>query len=80
MKPGPPSDACPEARYIRFSYDYVKNHLCEGCRLKVPETVGPFGFHHYLNGEEIRCTANAWRNSPDVHAQKAESINSTTIQ
>lgn len=46
-----------------YTYIDVLHSLCEACRIGVPYFGSPnVGGHHILNGKDIPCTAENWRN------------------
>ena len=53
-----------EAVVRRFTYEEVKNILCEGCRLNVSSLriCDEQKWYHTLNGNQVLCMANDWRN------------------
>lgn len=48
----------------KYSYDEVKNILCEGCRMNLSSlrNVDEQKWFHTINGNIIDCDANEWRN------------------
>ena len=50
-----------------FTYEEVKEELCEACRLKIPDVWDGLYITHFANGVAIPCAARIWRMSRKVH-------------
>lgn len=50
-----------------FSYQRVKELMCEGCNTRIPEVFSDGMWLHCVMGQRIVCQANGWRRSDEVH-------------
>lgn len=53
-----------------FTFEEVKNELCDACRLNIPDSwnvgIARTDITHHINGIDIPCGATKWRISRSV--------------
>lgn len=63
----------PDTDILRlFSFEEITGFLCDACAMRIPMNQDSRGRYHLLNGAEIPCHANKWRDKPQVQARLSE--------